>query len=75
MSNAHQPEVRFFSLLLCFDTTKYVFQSVFTLIETICSKIWANRSSRMQNVYFRLMCVAEDNKVNKVSGEEKQGGP
>ena len=48
-----------FSLLLCFDATKYVFQGVFTLIETICSKTWANRGSRMQNVYFRLMYVAE----------------
>ena len=59
MSNAHQAEVRFFSLLLCFDATKYVFQGVFTLIETICPKTWANRGSRMQNVYFRLMLVAE----------------
>ena len=59
MNNAPQPEVRFFSLLLCFDATRYVFQSVFTLVETICPKIWANRSSRMQNVYFRLICVAE----------------
>ena len=59
MSNVHQPEVRFFSLLLCFYATKYVFQGVFTLIETIFSKTWANRGSRMQNVYFRLMYVAE----------------
>ena len=38
MSNAHQPEVGFLPLLLYFDATKYVFQSVFTLIETICPK-------------------------------------
>ena len=34
-SDAHQPEVSFFSLLICLDTTKFVLLSVFTLIKTI----------------------------------------
>ena len=30
------------SLLICYETTKFVLRSVFILIGTICPKIWAN---------------------------------
>ena len=30
-----------FSLLICLDTTKFVFLSVFSLIKMICPKIWS----------------------------------
>ena len=39
MSDAYQPEVSFFSLLICLGAAKFVLLSVFTLKETICAKI------------------------------------
>ena len=53
MSTESEP----FSLLICLNTTKFVWLSVFTLLETsgpkICSK------SQLQKVYFQLMSVAQ----------------
>ena len=39
LSDARQPEVSFFSLLICLDATKFVWLSVLSLIETICPKV------------------------------------
>ena len=39
LSDARQPEVSFFSLLICLDATKFVWLSVLTLTETICPKV------------------------------------
>ena len=38
LSDTRKPEVRFSSLLICPDATKFVWLSVFTLRETICPK-------------------------------------
>ena len=35
-----------FFILKLLDATKYVFLTVFTIIETICSKIWAKPPSK-----------------------------
>ena len=39
LSDARQPKVSLFSLLICFDATKFVRLSVLTLKETICPKV------------------------------------
>ena len=39
LSDARQPEVSFFSLLIYLDATKFVWLSVLTLTETICPKV------------------------------------
>ena len=39
LSDARQPEVSFFSLLICLDATKFVWLHVLTLTETICPKV------------------------------------
>ena len=39
------------------DATKFVFSSVFTIIETICSKIWAKPPPKNENHHFRLKCI------------------
>ena len=44
LSDAHQPEVSFFSLLICLDATKFVWLSVLTLTETICPKVFCSKS-------------------------------
>ena len=46
-----------FSLLVCFDATKFVFLSFFTLIEMICPIYGQNHSPRMKTGHFRLTCV------------------
>ena len=39
LSDARQPELSFFSLLICLDATTFVWLSVLTLTETICPKV------------------------------------
>ena len=39
LKQQRQPEVRFSSLLIFLDATRFVRLSVFTLIETICPKL------------------------------------
>ena len=39
LSDARQPELSFFSLLICLDATRFVWLSVLTLTETICPKV------------------------------------
>ena len=46
-----------FSLIVCLDDTKFVFFSVFTLIETIWPKMWAKRLPKNAKVRFRLTYV------------------
>ena len=46
------------SLLICLDAAKFVWLSVFTLIETICPRICSNHSRRVQKRHFRLTYVA-----------------
>ena len=39
LSDARQPKVSLFSLLICLDATKFIWLSVLTLTETICLKV------------------------------------
>jgi len=48
-----------FFLLICLDATKFVWLSVFTLIEKICPKFCSNHGSSAQKIHFRLTCVAQ----------------
>ena len=46
-----------FLFLICLDGTKFVFLSIFSLIETICPKIWSKSRPKIAKFHFRLMCV------------------
>ena len=46
-----------FPLIVCLDDTKFVLFRVFTLIETICPKMWAKPLPKNAKVHFRLTCV------------------
>ena len=48
-----------FSLSVCFDATKFVLLSFFTLIEMIRPIYGQNHCSRMKTGHFRLTCVAQ----------------
>ena len=39
-----------FLLLICLDGTKFVFLSIFSLIETICPKIWSKSRPRIAKI-------------------------
>ena len=57
LRDTRQPEVSFFSLLICLDATKFVLLAVFTLIETFCpkssSKSWLKSAKSPLPVYVR----------------------
>ena len=48
-----------FSLIVCLDDTKFVLFRVFTLIETICPKMWAKPLPKNAKVHFRLTCGSQ----------------
>ena len=50
MSDARQKEVSPFLLLICLDGTKFVFLSIFSLIETIYPKIWSKARPRIAKI-------------------------
>ena len=50
MSDARQTEVSLFLLLICLDGTKFVFLSNFSLIETICPKIWSKSRPKIAKI-------------------------
>ena len=55
---------RAFSLSICPDSTKFVLLhahvSVFTVMDTICLKIWVKQRPRMQKVHFCLKCLTQN---------------
>ena len=54
LSDARQPEVSFFSLLICLDATKFVWLSVFTLTETICPKVCSKSQLKCAKISLRI---------------------
>ena len=48
-----------FFILKHLDASKFVFLSVFIIIETICPKIWAKLPSKNEEDRFRLTCVTQ----------------
>ena len=54
------------SLLICLEATKFVFFSAFSLIETICLKIW------LKSRHFRLTRVAQKRRCLNSLGEGRQ---
>ena len=48
-----------FSLSVCFDATKFVLLSFFTLIEMNCPIFGQKHCPRMKTGHFRLTCVAQ----------------
>ena len=42
-----------FPLLICLDANKSVLASVFSLIDTICQRIWAKPLPKNENFYLR----------------------
>ena len=67
-----------YSLLICLFASKFVLLRVFSLIETICPKIYQNHRSRVQKVHFRLTRVPQNGRcfldiINQQSLFQKNG--
>ena len=54
LSDTRKPEVRFSSLLICPDATKFVWLSVLTLTETICPKVCSISQLKCAKISLRI---------------------
>ena len=62
-----------FSLLACFDSTKFVLLSIFILKETLAQTFVQYQGSRVQKFHFRLRCVPSRSKnISTFSHIEKE---